>query len=179
MLTSLSEDAMRAVPSALREAAYGVGSDRLQVSVRVVAPAALSGIIAAALLALARAVGETMIVTIAAGGISNLSWNPLEAMQTMTAYIMEVAMGDTPRGTVEYEIIFAVGLNAVRVHAVVEHAGPGCAGEVQGDIRLIPTITYNRPVTAEPEHTQGEGYSIRGRWPFWRRHWAWWSWRRC
>ena len=110
MVTSLSEDAMRAVPSALREAAYGVGSDRLQVSVRVVAPAALSGIIAAALLALARAVGETMIVTIAAGGISNLSWNPLEAMQTMTAYIMEVAMGDTPRGTVEYEIIFAVGL---------------------------------------------------------------------
>ena len=110
MVASLSEDAMRAVPSALREAAYGVGSDRFQVSVRVVAPAALSGIVAAALLALARAVGETMIVTIAAGGVSNLSWNPLEAMQTMTAYIMEVAMGDTPRGTVEYESIFAVGL---------------------------------------------------------------------
>ena len=110
MVASLSEDAMRAVPSALREGAYAVGSDRLQVSVRVVVPAALSGIVAAGLLALARAVGETMIVTIAAGGISNLSWNPLEAMQTMTAYIMEVAMGDTPRGTVEYESIFAVGL---------------------------------------------------------------------
>ena len=110
MVASLSEDAMRAVPSALREGAYAVGSDRLQVSVRVVVPAALSGIVAAALLALARAVGETMIVTIAAGGVSNLSWNPLEAMQTMTAYIMEVAMGDTPRGTVEYESIFAVGL---------------------------------------------------------------------
>lgn len=110
MVASLSEDAMRAVPSALREAAYGVGSDRFQVSVRVVVPAALSGIVAAALLAFARAVGETMIVTIAAGGISNLSLNPLEGMQTMTAYIMKVSTGDTERGSVEYESIFAVGL---------------------------------------------------------------------
>ncbi len=110
MVASLSEDAMRAVPTALREAAYGVGSDRFQVSVRVVAPAALSGIVAAALLAFARAVGETMIVTIAAGGISNLSLNPLEAMQTMTAFIMQVSTGDTERGSVEYKSIFAVGL---------------------------------------------------------------------
>ena len=110
MMASLSEDAMRAVPTALREAAYGVGSDRFQVSVRVVVPAALSGIVAAALLAFARAVGETMIVTIAAGGISNLSLNPLEAMQTMTAFIMQVSTGDTERGSVEYESIFAVGL---------------------------------------------------------------------
>lgn len=110
MVASLSEDAMRAVPASLREGAYAVGSDKFQVAVKVVVPAALSGIVAAALLALARAVGETMIVTIAAGGVSNLSWNPLEAMQTMTAYIMEVATGDTPRGTVEYESIFAVGL---------------------------------------------------------------------
>ena len=110
MVASLSEDAMRAVPSALREGAYAVGSDRLQVSVKVVVPAAMSGIVAAALLAFARAVGETMIVTIAAGGISNLSWNPLEAMQTMTAFIMQVSTGDTERGTVEYKSIFAVGL---------------------------------------------------------------------
>ena len=110
MMASLSEDAMRAVPTALREAAYGVGSDRFQVSVRVVVPAALSGIVAAALLAFARAVGETMIVTIAAGGISNLSLNPLEAMQTMTAFIMQVSTGDTERGSVEYKSIFAVGL---------------------------------------------------------------------
>ena len=110
MMASLSEDAMRAVPTALREAAYGVGSDRFQVSVRVVVPAALSGIMAAALLAFARAVGETMIVTIAAGGISNLSVNPLEGMQTMTAFIMQVSTGDTERGSLEYESIFAVGL---------------------------------------------------------------------
>ena len=110
MMASLSEYAMRAVPTALREAAYGVGSDRFQVSVRVVVPAALSGIMAAALLAFARAVGETMIVTIAAGGISNLSVNPLEGMQTMTAFIMQVSAGDTERGSVEYESIFAVGL---------------------------------------------------------------------
>ena len=77
---------------------------------RVVVPAALSGIVASCLLALARAVGETMIVTIAAGNVANLSANPLEGMQTMTAFIMEVATGDTPRGTVEYQSIFAIGL---------------------------------------------------------------------
>ena len=110
MVASLSEDAMRAVPTSLREGAYALGSNRFQVSTRVVVPAALSGIVAAGLLALARAVGETMIVTIAAGGIPNLSVNPLEAMQAMTAYIMEVAMGDTPRGTVEYKSIFAIGM---------------------------------------------------------------------
>ena len=109
MVASLSEDAMRAVPNALREGAYALGSNRFQVSTRVVVPAALSGIVASALLALARAVGETMIVTIAAGGIPNLSINPVEAMQAMTAYIMEVAMGDTPRGVIEYRSIFAVG----------------------------------------------------------------------
>ena len=110
MVVSLSEDAMRAVPNSLREGAYALGCNRFQVSCRVVVPAALSGIVAAGLLALARAIGETMIVTVAAGGIPNLSANPLEAMQAMTAYIMEVAMGDTPRGTVEYNSIFAIGL---------------------------------------------------------------------
>ncbi len=110
MVVSLSDDAMQAVPSALREGAHALGANRLQVVVRVVVPAALSGIVAAGLLALARAVGETMIVTIAAGGIPNLSYNPLEAMQTMTGYIMVVATGDTPRGTVEYRSIFAVGM---------------------------------------------------------------------
>ena len=110
MVVSLSEDAMRAVPNGLREGAYALGANRFQVSTRVVVPAALSGIVAAGLLAFARAIGETMIVTIAAGGIPNLSANPLEAMQAMTAYIMEVAMGDTPRGTVEYQSIFAIGM---------------------------------------------------------------------
>ena len=110
MVVSLSEDSMRAVPNGLREGAYALGANRFQVSTRVVVPAALSGIVAAGLLALARAVGETMIVTIAAGGIPNLSANPLQAMQAMTAYIMEVAMGDTARGTVEYQSIFAIGM---------------------------------------------------------------------
>ena len=110
MVVSLSEDAMRAVPNGLREGAYALGANRFQVSTKVVVPAALSGIVAAGLLAMARAVGETMIVTIAAGGIPNLSANPLQAMQAMTAYIMEVAMGDTPRGTVEYQSIFAIGM---------------------------------------------------------------------
>ena len=110
MVASLSEDAMRAVPTGLREGAYALGANRFEVSAKVVVPAALSGIVAAGLLALARAVGETMIVTIAAGGIPNLSANPLEPMQAMTAYIMEVASGDTARGTVEYRSIFAIGL---------------------------------------------------------------------
>ena len=110
MVVSLSDDAMRAVPSTLREGAHALGASRFQVSTRIVVPAALSGIVASGLLALSRAVGETMIVTIAAGGIPNLSWEPLAAMQTMTAYIMEVAMGDTPRGTIEYESIFGVGI---------------------------------------------------------------------
>lgn len=110
MVVSLSDDAMRAVPSTLREGAHALGASRFQVSTRIVVPAALSGIVASGLLALSRAVGETMIVTIASGGIPNLSWDPLAAMQTMTAYIMEVAMGDTPRGTIEYESIFGVGI---------------------------------------------------------------------
>ena len=110
MVASLSEDAMRAVPASLREGAYAVGSDKFQVAVKVVVPAALSGIMAAALLALARAVGETMIVTIAAGSVANFSANPLEPMQTMTTYIAQVVFGDTERGGVEYHSIFAVGL---------------------------------------------------------------------
>ena len=110
MVASLSEDAMRAVPTSLREGAYAVGADRFQVSVKVVVPAALSGVMAAAILALARAVGETMIVTIAAGSIANFSANPLEPMQTMTAYIALVVFGDTERGGVVYHSVFAVGL---------------------------------------------------------------------
>jgi phosphate transport system permease protein len=109
-VSSLSEDAMRAVPASLREAGYALGSSRLEVAVRVVLPAALSGVMAAVVLALARAVGETMIVTIAAGNMPNLSWNPLEAMQALPAYIVQVSLGDTPAGSLEYKTIFAVGL---------------------------------------------------------------------
>lgn len=109
MVSSLSEDAMRAVPRGLREGAYGLGCNRFEVATKVVFPAALSGIIAACILAASRAVGETMIVVIAAGNQPSLSWNPFEQMQTMSAFIVQVSLGDTPRGTLEYTTIFAVG----------------------------------------------------------------------
>ena len=109
-VASLSEDALRAVPTALREGAYGLGATKMEVSTRVVVPAALSGVIASFILAVSRAIGETMAVTIAAGNLANLTLNPLESIQTMTAYIVSVSKGDTPQGTVEYQTLFAVGL---------------------------------------------------------------------
>ncbi len=108
-VASLSDDAMTAVPMALREGAYGLGASRLQVSTRVVVPAALSGIAASFVLAISRAVGETMIVAIAAGQQAHITFNPLEAIQTMTAYIAQVAIGDVATGSIEYKTIFAVG----------------------------------------------------------------------
>ncbi len=110
MVSSLSEDAMVAVPRSLRNAAYGLGATRFEVATRVVMPAAVSGIVAACILALSRAVGETMIVAIAAGSTPKLTINPLESIQTMTAYIVQMSLGETPHGTVEYYTIFAVGL---------------------------------------------------------------------
>jgi phosphate transport system permease protein len=110
LVASLSEDALRSVPQSLREGAYGLGCNRFEVSTRVVLPGALSGVIAAFILAASRAVGETMIVTVAAGLQPNLSWNPFEGMMAMTAFIVNVSLGDTPRGTIEYSTIFAVGM---------------------------------------------------------------------
>jgi phosphate transport system permease protein len=110
MVSSLSEDAMSAVPRALREAAYALGATKFEVATRTVVPAALSGIIASFILAISRAIGETMIVTIAAGAQANLTLNPLRSVQTMTAYIAQTAMGEAPHGSVEYQTIFAVGL---------------------------------------------------------------------
>ncbi|WP_327368001.1 phosphate ABC transporter permease subunit PstC [Streptomyces sp. NBC_01217] len=108
-IASLAEDSMSAVPRALRDGAYGLGSSRMQVSTRVVVPAALSGIVAAVVLGISRALGETMIVAIAAGGRPNLSFDPLEGMQTMTAFIAAAGIGDLPTGSVGYQTIFAVG----------------------------------------------------------------------
>jgi phosphate transport system permease protein len=108
-VASLSDDAMAAVPMALREGAYGLGASKLQVSTRVVVPAALSGVIASFVLGISRALGETMIVAIAAGQQSTLSFNPLLAVETMTAYIAQVGIGDVPTGSLEYKTIFAVG----------------------------------------------------------------------
>jgi phosphate transport system permease protein len=108
-VASLSEDAMSAVPRDLRDGAYALGSNRMQVSLRVVVPAAISGIIASFVLAISRAVGETMIVLIAAGGQPNWTFNPTEAVQTMTAFIAATGQGDVPTGSIEYKTIFAVG----------------------------------------------------------------------
>ena len=101
---------MSAVPRSLREGAYALGATRFEVARRVVVPAALSGIMASFILAISRAVGETMIVALAAGGQPNLTWNPLQAVQTMTAYIVQVSLGDTPQGSLEFRTIFAVGM---------------------------------------------------------------------
>jgi phosphate transport system permease protein len=110
LVSSLSEDAMRAVPGGLREGAYALGATRMQTSLTVVVPAAFSGITAACILAVSRAIGETMIVAIAAGQQPRLTANPLVPIETMTAYIVQVSLGDTPQGTIEYRTIFAVGM---------------------------------------------------------------------
>lgn len=109
LVASLSEDAMGAVPRSLREGAYGLGATRFEVATRVVFPAALSGIVAAVILALSRAVGETMIVAIAAGMNPTLTADPRVPVETMTAYIVQVSLGDTPYGSLSYLTIFAVG----------------------------------------------------------------------
>ena len=110
MVSSLSEDAMLSVPRSLREAAYALGATRFEVSLKVVVPAALSGIISAFILAISRAIGETMLVTIAAGATPRLTLNPLESVQTMTAYIVQLSLGEAAVGSLEYNTIFAVGL---------------------------------------------------------------------
>ena len=111
IISSLSEDAMHAVPMGLREGAYALGSTRLQVATRVVVPAAFSGIAASFILGISRAVGETMIVAIAAGQQPRLTMNPFVPIETVTAYIVQVSLGDTPTGTIEYKTIFAVGIS--------------------------------------------------------------------
>jgi phosphate transport system permease protein len=108
-IASLSEDAMAAVPHDMREGSLALGATKLATTVRVVVPAALSGIVAAFILGISRALGETLIVTIAAGGTPNLSINPAEAMQTMTAFIAAAGIGDQPTGSTGYKTIFAVG----------------------------------------------------------------------
>jgi phosphate transport system permease protein len=110
IISSISEDAMRAVPMALREGSYAMGATRLQTAFRVVFPAAISGIGAAYILGIARAVGETMILAIAAGMQPQLVWNPMEPAATITSFIVQVALGDLPHGSVGYNTIFAAGL---------------------------------------------------------------------
>lgn len=109
-ISSMAEDAMRAVPMSMREGSYAMGATRFQTAVRVVTPAAISGIIAAYIMAISRAVGETMVVALAAGQQPNLTFNPMESAATITAYIVQVAMGDLPHGSIGYQSIFAAGL---------------------------------------------------------------------
>ena len=108
-IASMSEDAIHAVPRSLREGAYALGATQRETATRIVLPAALSGIVAATILGISRAVGETMIVAVAAGNLAQLATNPLESVQTMTAFIVQVASGDTPTGSLTYNTIFAVG----------------------------------------------------------------------
>ncbi|MDB5037848.1 MAG: Phosphate transport system permease protein [Bacteriovoracaceae bacterium] len=109
-ISSVSQDAFEAVPRELRDAAYGLGGRKHQVAMTVVFPAALSGFVASVILGFSRAIGETMAVTLAAGSTPKLSFNPLQSIQTMTSYIVQVSLGDTPAGTIEYRSIFVVGL---------------------------------------------------------------------
>jgi len=109
-ISSVAEDAMRAVPMALREGSYAMGATRFQTATRVVTPAAISGIAAAYILGVSRAVGETMIVAVAAGMQPNFTLNPAEPASTITAYIVQVALGDLPHGSIGYQSIFAAGL---------------------------------------------------------------------
>jgi phosphate transport system permease protein len=109
-VASVSEDAMRAVPMHIREGSYAMGATRFQTAVRVVTPAAASGIVAAYILGISRAVGETMVVAVAAGSQPNLTWDPTESAATITAYIVQVSLGDLPHGSLEYQSIFAAGL---------------------------------------------------------------------
>jgi phosphate transport system permease protein len=110
MISSLSEDALYAVPKSLREGAYGMGSTRLQTSFRVILPAASSGIMVSIILGFARAVGETMIVTVAAGNMANLTADPRETVATITAFIVNMSTGDVQQDSIEYQTIFAAGV---------------------------------------------------------------------
>jgi len=114
-VASLSEDAMRAVPMHLREGGYAMGSTRLQCSLKVVVPAAFSGLAAAYILGISRAVGETMILAVAAGMQPNLTFNPMEPAATITSFIVQVALGDLPHGSIGYQTIFAAGLTLMLI----------------------------------------------------------------
>jgi phosphate transport system permease protein len=122
-VSSISEDAMRAVPMSLREGSYAMGATRFQTAVKVVVPAAFSGIASAYILGISRAVGETMILAVAAGMQPNLTFNPLEPAATITAFIVQVALGDLPHGSIGYQTIFAAGLTLLLFTLLCNIAG--------------------------------------------------------
>lgn len=122
-VASVSEDAMRAVPNYMREGSYATGATRFQTATRVVVPGALSGIAAAYILGISRAVGETMVVAVAAGLQPNLTWNPTESAATITAFIVQVSLGDLPHGSIGYQSIFAAGLVLLVITLIFNIAG--------------------------------------------------------
>ena len=122
-VASLSEDAMRAVPMSMREGAYAMGSTKLYTAVHVVVPAAISGLAASYILGISRAVGETMILAVAAGMQPNLTWNPMEPAATITSFIVQVALGDLPHGSIGYQTIFAAGLTLLLITLVLNILG--------------------------------------------------------
>tara|TARA_B110000263_G_C15200888_1_gene460583 strand:- start:115 stop:969 length:855 start_codon:yes stop_codon:yes gene_type:complete len=122
-IASVAEDSMRAVPMAMREGAYAMGATRFQTAVRVITPAAISGIVAAYILAISRAVGETMIVAIAAGQQPNFTFNPVESAATITSYIVSVALGDLEHDGIGYQSIFAAGLTLLIITLLINILG--------------------------------------------------------
>jgi len=132
MISSLSEDALHAVPSALKEGAYALGASRLSAISRVIIPSALSGIASSVILAVSRAVGETMIVTIAAGQQPRWVLDPRVPIETMTAYIVQISLGDTPSGTLEYRTIFAVGASLFAMTFVMNGLSQRMAARYRG-----------------------------------------------
>jgi phosphate transport system permease protein len=122
-IASLSEDAMRAVPMSMREGSYAMGATKLYTAIHVVVPAAVSGLAASYILAISRAVGETMILAVAAGMQPNLTWNPMEPAATITSYIVQVALGDLPHGSIGYQTIFAAGLTLLLITLAFNIAG--------------------------------------------------------
>lgn len=122
-IASLSEDAMRAVPMSMREGSYAMGATRLYTAIHVVVPAAISGLAASYILGISRAVGETMILAVAAGMQPNLTWNPMEPAATITSYIVQVALGDLPHGSIGYRTIFAAGLTLLLITLVFNIIG--------------------------------------------------------
>ncbi len=134
MISSLSEDALHAVPVSLKEGSLALGASRLATVFRVTVPAALSGIVASVVLATSRAIGETMIVAIAAGQQARFSFDPREPIQTMTAYIVQISMGDTPTGTIEYQTIFVIGSSLFLLTFVMNFLSQKLARRFRGRI---------------------------------------------
>ena len=163
-IASLSEDAMAAVPRDLRDGGYALGADKLQVSTRIVVPAAISGIIAAFVLGFSRAVGETMIVLIAAGQLAQITFDPRETIETMTAFIGATGNGDIPTGSIEYKTIFAVGLTLFVMTLVDEPALDQARAQVPRGLRVTVIEPHvERDFDPAPEQFGRRGQAWKNR----------------